>query len=484
MAKIVHTALVQSIHKKMGGSILRRGKGHSLMSQGQRPRNPRSSRQQQLRHDFNYLAGKWGTLNSTQREMWNTHASQLDQPMSGFNDYVSMNTRLLAASYSTLVPQATPPTTPETPTHIDNLRILKFSATQNTISWQTPRDPALYIQLYRSTEPGFSYTGKQRWTHIETVPTHMGQIQDVHAIPEEIPLRYRIIVIDPQGRLSPPTHIVTAPIEALLYLCDERNHRIKEYTTSPLTYADQFGTYGSGNNQLNRPRGIAPDGLYLYLCDTWNNRIKKHDRATFDFIAQIGGLNTPRGLCVDDTHIYVCDLGNDRVTKHLKSDLSIIDTYGVTIFDNPYGVTADDTHLYVTMSGTNLLHKVLKSDMTFVSSYGSPGGGDDQFNDPFGITSDDTHLFICDASNHRIKKHLKSDWTFVSAFGTEGNGDDQFDLPVGIAVHGDYLFIADNRNHRIKVHRKDNLSYVEKTGSYGAGVQEFKYPFHPATWPT
>lgn len=396
--------------------------------------------------------------------------------MAGFNAFMRMNTRLLGASYSTLVLQNTPPTTPTTPHHVENLRILKYSSTQNTISWKLPRDPSLYIQLYRSAEPGLSYTGKERWALVETVPTHLAKIEDVHAIPEDIPLKYRIKVIDPQGRLSPPTHIVTPPIEALLYISDQNNHRIKEYLSSPLTYEDQFGSFGTGNNQFNRPRGIAADGDYLYIADCWNDRIKKHDRASFDLISEAGGLSRPRHICVDDTHLYVCDYGNDRVTKHLKSDLSLIDSYGVTIFDNPYGVTADDTYLYITMAGTHILHKVQKSDMTFVSSYGSPGSGDAQFDDPFGITHDDTYLFICDGSNHRIKKHLKSNWTFVSKFGTEGTGDDQFDLPVGIALKGDYLFITDNRNHRLKVHKKTDLSFVEKTGTWGAGIPNFKDP--------
>ncbi|MCK4624304.1 MAG: hypothetical protein KAV00_03265 [Phycisphaerae bacterium] len=476
MAKIFHTALVSSIHKKMHGSILRRRKGHTLLSQGQRPRDPHSERQMQLRGHFNYLAGKWGALTPTQRVMWDTHASGLEKTMSGFNDYVGMNTRLLAANYSTLVIHNTPPTTPVTPVAQENFRILKLSSTKNLITWTTPSDPALYVSLSLSAEPGLSYTGKRRWSLLETTPSHLREIEHTHSFPEDLPTHYKIIVIDPQGRLSPPSQVEPPPPGPALYITDFANDRIKEYTINPFAYLDKFGTLGTGANQFDSPSGITADTEFLYITDEVNDRVTKYRRNSFIFISEIGGLDYPRGICSDDTYFYVALFWDQKVTKHRKSDLVQVDEYIAGGGHRPVAVACDDTHLFICMDATHCIHKVAIASMSFVSTYGTQGSGVTQFSNPNGITCDDDFLYVADTFNYRIKKHQKSDWQYIMQLGTEGSGNDQFKVPLGITHDDTDLYIVDSWNARIKKHRKSDLSFQDKTGATGHGNEQFDHP--------
>ena len=62
-----------------------------------------------------------------------------------------------------------------------------------------------------------------------------------------------------------------------LYVCDRGNHRVQILNTG-LMYVDNFGCYGDGDGQFNRPNGIAQDRAgNLYVSDSYNNRVQVFD---------------------------------------------------------------------------------------------------------------------------------------------------------------------------------------------------------------
>src|SRR5690349_17041858 len=85
-----------------------------------------------------------------------------------------------------------------------------------------------------------------------------------------------------------------------------------------------FSSPGSGNGQLNNPRGIVLDDKgNLYVVDSGNNRIQEFDingkfiRTWGSFGSGEGQFNHPIGITVDYArgYVYVTDTGNSRVEK-------------------------------------------------------------------------------------------------------------------------------------------------------------------------
>src|SRR5262249_48042269 len=62
--------------------------------------------------------------------------------------------------------------------------------------------------------------------------------------------------------------------QSQVYVADHKNHRVQKFTSDG-EFISQFGSYGTGKRQLNRPSGVAvdPDGD-VYVCDWANHRMQ------------------------------------------------------------------------------------------------------------------------------------------------------------------------------------------------------------------
>lgn len=481
MAKFIPSALIVSIHGALHGTTLRRCFRGFFSSPRRKPADKRTRRQAGIRRMFSYLAPKWYRLSTAQREGWDDYGGNYTPRLTGYNTFMKLNARLIAASYTTLVLACTAPTEPETPLHLENLRSFEISASQNAIGWRAPLDPALYVSLYRSTEPGFSYTAKRRWSLVETQPTHNGQIIDTHAQPPGTRITYRILITDPDGRQPPPTEVTQPYDTPSAYVSDQMNNRIEEYGIPALDLRDTFEPIPAPGDLTTWPWGIAADTTHLYIANRYTKAVMKFNRFNFRFVTSITLPNEPYHLSLDDTHLFVSIPTTDQVQKRLKSDLSLVATYTNVAPGAPSGIDVDDTYLYVATGSGSQLQRVTKSTMVFFDSYGSQGSGDAQFWYPYDLCVDDTHIFVSDTYNHRIKKHLKSNYAFVAKIGTQGTADNQFDLPDGITAKNGYLLIADTDNERLKIHRSSNLSFYAKTGAFGHSREAFSQPRQAAT---
>ena len=73
-----------------------------------------------------------------------------------------------------------------------------------------------------------------------------------------------------------------------MYVADHKNHRVQKLDADG-NYVMSFGSFGTGNDQLNRPSDVAvdPEGD-VYVCDWANSRVQIFD-ATGKFITSLIG---------------------------------------------------------------------------------------------------------------------------------------------------------------------------------------------------
>ena len=215
------------------------------------------------------------------------------------------------------------------------------------------------LQLSESEDPFFYIyvgdTGNHRIQVFKVVPGgdgeadewgFYGDLESQFHLPEGID----IDPIQPQfpNRQPPMFQNDTTPEawEAHVYVADMGNHRV-QYFTQEGTFVDQFGVYGTGTTEFNRPQDVgvgirleevsttAQRLVDVYVADTGNHRIQYFDyTVTGSFIDQFGQygtgtdpeqFNSPAGVAVDrlpsDTYpdavglegdIFIMDTGNHR----------------------------------------------------------------------------------------------------------------------------------------------------------------------------
>lgn len=115
MAKIVFSGLVSSIKGKLGGSVLRGGRGGTTLMDAYKPKASATNPQLAHRGRISNKASEWYALSSSVKQLWNKYASLKATPMSGQDAYVMLNIRLASADHDDLVAITSPPATPSTP---------------------------------------------------------------------------------------------------------------------------------------------------------------------------------------------------------------------------------------------------------------------------------------------------------------------------------------------------------------------------------
>ncbi len=154
-----------------------------------------------------------------------------------------------------------------------------------------------------------------------------------------------------------------------VYVSDSFGHRIEQFRGSG-AFLRMWGTYGTGDGQLDHPLGIA-----------------------------VGR----RGA------VYVADVGNGRVVQ-FDSRGRFVRAWttagaGGEMFDSPAGIAVDRRgNVYVT---DRIANRVAKFDRKgrFVAGWGSSGSGDGQLNVPAGIAVDrNGNVFVGDLYNQRLVK--------------------------------------------------------------------------------
>jgi len=200
------------------------------------------------------------------------------------------------------------------------------------------------------------------------------------------------------------------------------------------TFDTQFGSKGSGLNELNGPEGIyvGPNDN-LYIADTQNSRIQ----------------------------VWTCD------GQPLKS----FGSYGPSAvwrnepqFDHPAGVLAlPNGKIYV---ADTLNHRivVLDPDGLVLSSWGRQGVRKRQFNMPRVLAKDHFgNIWVLDSGNSRVS-NFNETGKFNFTWGSYGTQNGLLNIPLGMALNNiDQGILADTGNFRIQVFNDMGPAYFDQS---------------------
>lgn len=253
-------------------------------------------------------------------------------------------------------------------------------------------------------------------------------------------------------------------------------------------YLSKFGSFGSGNGQLDQPQGIAIDSAdNIFVVDQDNNRVMKFNSAGVyqsqfgSFGGTDGRFNRPQGIAIDSAdNIFVVDQNNQRVQKFNPAGVyqSKFGTGGSGNgqFNSPEGIAIDSAdNIFVADWGNNRVQK-FNSAGVYQSQFGSFGSGNGQFDGPEDIAIDSANsMFVTDGLNHRVQK-FNSAGVYQFQFGSFGSGNGQFDQPHGIAVDStDNILVVDRGNDRVQKFNPAGV-YQSQFGSSGLGNGQFNGP--------
>lgn len=235
------------------------------------------------------------------------------------------------------------------------------------------------------------------------------------------------------------------------------------------TYRSQWGSSGSGSNQLGAPKGMTIDEQgNLYVADFSNNRVQKFD-SSGSYLTSItgGGLTYPKFVCLDKGgNIYVADKYN---IKKYSSAGAYLKSFGSAAH---YGIAVDTAgNLFAVepVSRTVIKYSPTGAVLTTWGSYGSTDG---QFLAPHDIALDDSmNVYVVDALTKSINK-FTNDGVFVAKWSV----GIQARQPFGIFIDKDNsIFITCSLNANIGKYSNTGKHLITWAGP-GTGDGEFYYP--------
>jgi sugar lactone lactonase YvrE len=169
-----------------------------------------------------------------------------------------------------------------------------------------------------------------------------------------------------------------------------------------------FGTYGSGNGQLNLTSGTQGSAfgfdtdLNIYIADTGNNRVAKFDSDgnwLMNFGSQGSGngqFQQPAGLVVDASgNVFVLDRNNRRVQKFNSSGVWQANYAVGTIF-NAFDIALDTVgHFYIADTQARVVY-VFDSNFNVIRTITNTGSGSLSY--PYVVKADNRgNIYIGDA---------------------------------------------------------------------------------------
>jgi tripartite motif-containing protein 71 len=231
------------------------------------------------------------------------------------------------------------------------------------------------------------------------------------------------------GKTAQPRDAATNSVGDV-YVAAYQQDRIVEFgpvngTTCPSTIINQWGTHGTGSNQLIRPYGVDLDSSgNVYVADSDNERIQKFS-ATGTYLATYGGPTTAGGNFKQLRRVAVGPNG---------------DVYGADLWDF-------------------FIDRFSSPTVAQAQIFGGDGPDTGDFNEPSGITFGPSgKLYVADSVNQRMQVFTPGatgvNWTFSSTFGARGWGAGDlsgFNWPRDIsAVPGTgNVWVADTKNNRL-----------------------------------
>jgi tripartite motif-containing protein 71 len=274
---------------------------------------------------------------------------------------------------------------------------------------------------------------------------------------------------------------VTTDASGNIYVADAYNHQIQKFNSSGV-FITRWGGFGtSGNGTFNVPYDVAIDNIGdVYVVDGLD-RVQKFS-STGVFKNQWGGtgsgntqLNQPRGIAIDASNmVYVVDMNNHRVVK-FNSTGGFITKWGTlgigtSNLKYPEGIAIDGAgDVYVADTGNSRI-QVFSNTGAPKTTWGSNGSDNGKFQTPVGISiSPAGDIFVSD--DNRFQQ-FSSTGDYMAAYFSYGFGGSQFFGVRGInASSSGNLLVTDVGNGRIlKFSVLDIVSISATSGLVGSSL--------------
>ncbi|HET8814502.1 MAG TPA: SMP-30/gluconolactonase/LRE family protein [Solirubrobacterales bacterium] len=213
------------------------------------------------------------------------------------------------------------------------------------------------------------------------------------------------------------------------------------------SYAEQFGSFGTGNGQLKSPADVAIDSKgNVWALDKGNNRIEQFNEKG-EFVKTVGSsgtsggkLSAPAGLAIDPSgNLWVADTANNRIEQfNEKGEFVLVFGKEVNKTKVEAGGTEAEKNLCTAASGN-------------VCKAGVAGSGNGQLSAPRGIAATSGgNLWVADTGNNRIQK-FGSTGNFLNVVTGEGSSAGKMKEPSSIAMGPDgSIWVADSGSNRIE----------------------------------
>lgn len=208
MAKIYYSALVNRIAGRVSHSVLSNWKGVGVIKRHNAgPHQKRTQAQQEIRGMLNTLAGEYYALTDTQKELWDSWVAMYKLPLTGLGAYVSFNQRLQKYLFG-VARRTAPPSTPSTPEHPTTLSVDALTGADFCVHWTAPTAAAVTGIVDYWAMPGRDNTVNPTWTFGGTASAATLLVGIATAYPVGTIVKFRVRMMDEEGRVSPWSHIL------------------------------------------------------------------------------------------------------------------------------------------------------------------------------------------------------------------------------------------------------------------------------------
>ena len=244
-------------------------------------------------------------------------------------------------------------------------------------------------------------------------------------------------------------------------------------------YNATYGSYGSGNGQLNSAEGMARDTKGdIWIADEYNNRIEEFSSAG-TFIQKFGGTGTtegklerPSGIAIDgEGNVWVVNSGKGTVVGFTATG-TVIKTLSGYALKAAVGIaySSYNRRLYVADTGDGVIVQFNPEIPTEIKVIGKKGTGNGEFTSPFGIIADSSgNVYVTDAAK-RIQK-LSAAGTYISQITSS-----HMVWPLGMAFDNKgNIFVTDGYKHDVQSYTTAGVFRYE-FGEYGVGVGKMEWP--------
>ncbi|HSZ14187.1 MAG TPA: RHS repeat-associated core domain-containing protein [Solirubrobacteraceae bacterium] len=210
------------------------------------------------------------------------------------------------------------------------------------------------------------------------------------------------------GQLNDPVGVAINQAAGDVYVTDEGNSRVEEYTTAG-AFVRTIGSLGMGLGQFYRPEGIGvdPNGD-VWVGDDGDHRIEEFTAAGV-FMQAVGTSGSgpgqfaaPGGIAFLGETMYVADFSNKRVEEFALSGAYLAQFASVGE-PSEIGTNAAAGEIYE----TDLAGKVDEFNQagTLVGSFGAKGTGTGDFLSPEGVVvSASGNVYVVDSGNSRVQE--------------------------------------------------------------------------------